>query len=359
MFFTRETLAANRNVQGHWADLWATRNMMSANQQAMIAANRAYMTQDMLQANAAEGYLRDFWKEIDSQIIQMREETVGMEILNDLLGIQTTLPIGKTVKSYNLAGGIAEDVAITIDGQAPFSFDHTDYDSDGDPVPIFLAGYGVNWRYAAGLSSVGIDLVLDSQSAKMEVYNKNLVSYTLDGKSTITVDGKQGQGLRNHRNTKKINLGASGGGANINLTTAPPEQLIAFFTKGAFGQTAEANYVTKYDVVWISPQIAANLQQPYIVNGTMLGTVQQAISQYLGFVGEFRKTYALQGNEFLGYERKQSTLTPLIGMTTGVTPLPRPMPNSNYNFQIMGAMGMQVKKDGAGRSGVIYGANMD
>lgn len=358
MFFTRETLAANRNVQGHWDDLWATRNMMSANQRAMIAANRAYMTPDMLQANAAEGYLRDFWVEIDRQIIQMRDETIGMEILNDLLGIQTTLPIGKTVKSYSLAGEIAEDVAVTIDGQAPFSFDHTDYDSDGDPVPIFLAGYGVPWRLAEGLSSVGIDLVLDSQSAKMEVYNKNLVSYTLDGKSTITVGGKQGQGLRNHRNTKKINLGA--GGVGIDLTTATPQELIAFFTKGAFGQTAEENRITKYDVVWISPQIAANLQQPYIVNGTMLGTVQQAISQFLGYVGEFRKTYALLGNEFLGYERKQSTVTPLVGMTTGVTPLPRPTPKSNYNFMIMGAMGAQVKKkNAAGRSGVIYGANMD
>ncbi|GHZ69239.1 hypothetical protein VCSRO127_0511 [Vibrio cholerae] len=356
MFFTRETLAANRNVQGHWEDLWATRNIVSANMQSMITANRAHMTPEMIAANAATGFAREFWQEIDRQIVQLRDEMIGMEIVNDLLGIQTTLPIGKTVKSYNLVGGIAEDVAITIDGQAPFSFDHTDYESDGDPVPIFLAGYGVNWRYAAGLSSVGIDLVLDSQAAKLEVYNQNIVSYALDGKSTITVDGKQGQGLRTHRNTKKINLGSSG--ANINLTTATASELIAFFTKGEFGQAAEANYVTKYDVVWISPQIAANLQQPYIVNGTMLGTVQQAISQYLGFVGEFRKTYALSGNEFLGYERKQSTVTPLVGMTTGVTPLPRPMPNSNYNFQIMGAMGMQVKKDGAGRSGVIYGADM-
>jgi len=66
----------------------------------------------------------------------------------------------------------------------------------------------------------------------------------------------------------------------------------------------------------------------------------------------------MSGNEFLGYERKQSTVTPLIGMTTGVTPLPRPMPNSNYNFQIMGAMGMQVKKDNDGRSGVVYGADL-
>lgn len=355
MYFTRESLATNRNTQSHWNDLWAVRNMMSANQEVMIAANRAHMTPEMLQANAAAGYAREFWQEVDRMVVTSREETIGMEILDDLMTIQTTLPIGKTVKSYNIGGNIAEDVSVSIDGQAPHSFDHTDYDSDGDPVPVFLAGFGVNWRHAAGLSSVGLDLVLDSQRAKMKVYNENLVSYLLDGKSTITVDGKQGQGVRTHRNTKKVNLGASG--VNINLTTATQDQLITFFTTGAFATTAIENYVTAYDVVWLSPQVMGNLDKPYNNGAVIQGTVKQEILRR-GRIKEFRESFALMGNEFMGYERKQSSLTPLVGMNTGITPLPRPLPNTNYNFQILGAMGMQVKKDNAGRSGVIYGADM-
>ncbi|VAL54591.1 gp9 [Enterobacter hormaechei] len=42
----------------------------------------------------------------------------------------------------------------------------------------------------------------------------------------------------------------------------------------------------------------------------------------------------------------------------GVVPLPRLMPQSNYNFQIMSAEGLQIKKDGEGLSGVVYGANL-
>lgn len=355
MYFTRESLATNRNTQSHWNDLWAVRNMMSANQEAMIAANRAHMTPEMLQANAAAGYAREFWQEVDRMVVTSREETIGMEILDDLMTIQTTLPIGKTVKSYNIGGNIAEDVSVSIDGQAPHSFDHTDYDSDGDPVPVFLAGFGVNWRHAAGLSSVGLDLVLDSQRAKMKVYNENLVSYLLDGKSTITVDGKQGQGVRTHRNTKKVNLGASG--VNIDLTTADQDQLITFFTTGAFATTATENYVTAYDVVWLSPQVMGNLSKPYNNGAVIQGTVKDEILRR-SRIKEFRESFALMGNEFMGYERKQSSLTPLVGMNTGITPLPRPLPNTNYNFQILGAMGMQVKKDNAGRSGVIYGADM-
>ncbi len=44
-----------------------------------------------------------------------------MEIVNDLMGVQTVLPIGKTAKLYNVSGDIADDVSISIDGQAPYS----------------------------------------------------------------------------------------------------------------------------------------------------------------------------------------------------------------------------------------------
>lgn len=285
-----------------------------------------------------------------------------MEIVNDLLRVQTVLNIGKTAKLYNVVGDIADDVSVSIDGQAPYSFDHTEYDSDGDPVPVFTAGYGVNWRHAAGMQTVGIDLVLDSQAAKLRKYNKRIVSYVLDGDDKIRVQGYQAQGIRNHRNTVKINLGSGAGGANIDLTTATPQQVIDFFTKGAFGQVARANKVEAYDVLWVSPQIWANLSQPYLITlgtggGTVAGSVLDAVKSFIP-AREVRQTFALVGNEFFGYQRRQDVITPLVGMAVGVVPLPRPMPNTNYNFQILSAMGLQIKRDDEGLSGVIYGANL-
>jgi hypothetical protein len=187
------------------------------------------MTPDMLACNAVGGFSRDFWAEIDNQVLQLRDQEVGMEIVNDLIGVQTVLPVGKTAKLYNVVGDIADDVSVSIDGQAPFSFDHTDYASDGDPIPVFTAGYGVNWRHAAGLNSVGIDLVLDSQMAKMRKFNQKRVNYYLNGDSKIQVQSYPAQGIKNHRNTKKINLGSGAGGANIDLTTSDMTALFAFF----------------------------------------------------------------------------------------------------------------------------------
>ncbi|WP_336707644.1 MULTISPECIES: major capsid protein [unclassified Cedecea] len=357
MFFTPETLAVNSRLQGHWAELWANRNIWNAQNDGMIAANRNFMTPEMLAANAVGGLTRDFWAEIDRQIIQLRDQEVGMEIVNDLMGVQTVLPIGKTAKLYNFVGDIADDVSISMDGQPPYSFDHTEYDSDGDPIPVFTAGYGVNWRHAAGLQTVGIDLVLDSQTAKMRQFNKKIVNFTLNGDANISVQGYKAQGMKNHRNTVKINLGSGAGGVNIDLTQATAVQLMDFYGKGAFGQQARRNKVDAYDVQWVSYEIWGNLMQPYIVNGVVTGTVLQAVLPFAP-VRAIKPTYALTGNEFIAYQRRQDVVTPLVGMATGVVPLPRPMPQSNYNFQIMSAMGLQVKRDGEGLSGVLYGANL-
>lgn len=267
MYFTAETLATNRRLQGHWNELWANRNIWNQHHDMMVNAYRSSMTPEMLAANAIGGFTREFWAELDRQVIQLRDQEIGMEIINDLMSVQTILPIGKTAKLYNVTGDIADDVSVSIDGQAPYSFDHTDYDSDGDPIPVFTAGYGVNWRHAAGLNTVGIDLMLDSQAAKLRKFHKRRVNFYLNGDPSISVDGYKAQGMKNHRNTTKINLGAGAGGANFDLTTCTPAEALHFFgPTGAFGINARRNKVTRYSKLWLSSEIMANLSKPYLID---------------------------------------------------------------------------------------------
>lgn len=357
MFLTQAAVAAHPRLMGHLQALQANRNIWNNQDAALLAANRAVMTPEMLQANALAGFDKGFWQEVDRQIIQYRDQETGMEIVNDLMSVQTVLHIGKTVKSYNIAGKIADDVSISIDGQAPYSFDHTEYDNDGDPVPIFTAGYGVNWRHNEGLGTVGLDLVLDSQAAKLRVFNGAIVDYVLNGSDKIRVDGKPGQGLKNHRNTVKLNLGSGAGGASIDLTTASQQDVIDFFTKGAFGQAARANKVDAYDVLWVSSEIYANLDGDYVNGGVINGTIADRVKARAK-VREIRETYALTGNEFIAYQRRQDVVSPLVGMAVGTVPLLRLRPQDNHNFQIMSAMGLQIKRDGDKKSGVLYGTNL-
>ncbi|HAW1664662.1 TPA: hypothetical protein OB737_002396 [Escherichia coli] len=349
MYFTKENLATNARMQGHWSELWAQRNIFNAQHDAMIAANKANMTSEMLACNAVGGFAKEFWKEIDNQIIELNTEEIGIEIVNDLMGVQTVLPIGKTLKMYSVSGDINDEVVMSMDGQAPHGFDHTEYGSDGDPIPMFAAGYGVNWRLAQGLNTVGIDLALDSQRLKLKKFNKARVKFYLDGNENMVVDGHKAMGIKNHKNTQQLTL-------TTNLTTATFDALIDFFTIGEFGVLARNNFVAKYDVMWVSPEIMANLARPHIVNGAVVGSVLNTVMPFAP-VGEIRQTFALKGNEIIAYQRRRDVITPLIGMTTGVVPVPRTMPTDNYNFKIMSAEGLQITCDMLGRSGVVYGKN--
>lgn len=347
MYFTKENLATNARMQGHWNELWAQRNIFNAQHDAMIAANKANMTSEMLACNAVGGFAKEFWKEIDNQIIELNTEEIGIEIVNDLMGVQTVLPIGKTLKMYSVSGDISDEVVMSMDGQAPHGFDHTEYGSDGDPIPMFTAGYGVNWRLANGLNTVGIDLALDSQRLKLKKFNKRRVKFYLEGNDAMVVDGHKAMGIKNHKNTQQLTL-------TTDLTTAQFDALIDFFTIGEFGVLARNNFVAKYDVMWVSPEIMANLARPHIVNGAVVGSVLKTVMPFAP-VGEIRQSFALKGNEIIAYQRRRDVISPLIGMTTGVVPVPRTMPTDNYNFKIMSAEGLQITCDMLGRSGVVYG----
>ena len=349
MYFTKENLATNARMQGHWNELWAQRNIFNAQHDAMIAANKANMTSEMLACNAVGGFAKEFWKEIDNQIIELNTEEIGIEIVNDLMGVQTVLPIGKTLKMYSVSGDINDEVVMSMDGQAPHGFDHTEYGSDGDPIPMFAAGYGVNWRLAQGLNTVGIDLALDSQRLKLKKFNKARVKFYLEGNENMVVDGHKAMGIKNHKNTQELVL-------TTDLKAATFDQLIDFFTIGEFGVLARNNFVAKYDVMWVSPEIMANLARPHIVNGAVVGSVLNTVMPFAP-VGEIRQTFALKGNEIIAYQRRRDVISPLIGMTTGVVPVPRTMPTDNYNFKIMSAEGLQITCDMLGRSGVVYGKN--
>lgn len=347
MYFTKENLATNARMQGHWNELWAQRNIFNAQHDAMIAANKANMTAEMLACNAVGGFAKEFWKEIDNQIIELNTEEIGIEIVNDLMGVQTVLPIGKTLKMYSVSGDINDEVVMSMDGQAPHGFDHTEYGSDGDPIPMFTAGYGVNWRLAHGLNTAGIDLALDSQRLKLKKFNKRRVKFYLEGNENMVVDGHKAMGIKNHKNTKKLTL-------KTDLKGATFDELIDFFTVGEFGAMARENFVAKYDVMWVSPDVMANLARPHIVNGAVVGSVLNTVMPFAP-VGEIRQSFALTGNEIIAYQRRRDVISPLIGMTTGVVPVPRTMPTDNYNFKIMSAEGLQITCDMLGRSGVVYG----
>jgi hypothetical protein len=341
----------NHNHAAQYSELMQRRVTHNQAQKNILAAHGGSLDVNAYQKNEVGILTRDFWREVDNQAIEIRDNDQGREFLTDLMGIATPLNIGKTAKLYTVGTDISGEVARSMDGQTPFGYDQVDYETDGDPVPIFQGGYGVNWRHWAGVNSENVDLVLDSQRRKMVKILSDMADYVLDGDAKIKAGGFAGQGIRNHRNTKKVNVGAAG--YNINLTTATADEIMTFFTRD-FAKDLDDNYVQQLDVAWVSPEIMRRLQTPYSGAAAFKeGTLEDYIVRY-GRIRSFRRTFKMSGNEFFGYVRSRDAITPLVGAAVATVPLPRTMPHSNYQFEIWGAMGLQIKADSAGRGSVFY-----
>lgn len=294
-----------------------------------------------------------FWAEIDRAALEVRDNDQGREFVTDLMGIATPLHIGKTVKAYTVGGDIDDEVKRSIDGQEEVGYEHNENTTDGDPVPIFQAGFGINWREWEGKQTMNIEAVADAQRLKMGKVMSNVADYILDGDDKIAVAGKKAQGIRNHRNTKKIDLTIAG----VDLTSfaTSNDDIMKFWTQ-TLPLHLDANYVDTLDVAWVSPEIARRMQVPYSNAGDFKeGTLMEYVMKY-GRVKSFRRTFKMSGNEWFGYVRNKDVITPLVGAALSTVPIPRTRPRQNFNFEIWGALGIQIKADTNGRGSVFYAA---
>ena len=352
----KATLALHTNLKSHADAEMAQRLTYESYQKALLNNHGATMTAGDYAMNEAGLYTRDFWLELDRQSVQIADDERGREIYNDLQSVVTVLPVGKTVKAYNMIGDISDHVTISMDGQTPQTFDHAGSTADGDPIPMFTAGYGVNWRHWLGLQTENLDLMLDSQRAKLVKFHEAAADYALNGSARIQEAGYPGQGLKNHRNTVRIDLAA--GGFNINLTTATNAEVIEFFSRD-FGGVLDDNAISTVDVLWVSPQIRARMSAPYDASeGIRSGSVEENLMKFAPRIREVRTDYSLEGNEFISYVRNKTFIEVPTGQAVTIVPLPRPLPRDNFNNDISAAFGIQIKRNDRGQGGVFYGADL-
>lgn len=343
-------LQSNRNHKQQFDHMMGRRRMHNGMQKVMIEQHSRHMDESTLQLNQSGIFKPLFWTEVDRIGIEVREDDRGREFMSDLMGIATPVPIGKTLKAYTANEDISKNYEISMAGNAVNDFDHIDYQNEADPIPIFSGGYGVNWRDWEGLKGEAIDVLGDSARAKKKVLMEAMADYLLTGSSEISVNGFKGQGVKNHRHTAKIDM-------KIDLTTATNDEVVNWFNQ-TLAIELDGSFVDALDVMWVSPDINRVLSRPFsTAAGFKEGTLRDYVMRF-GKVKSIRQTYKLKGNEWLGYIRSREVITPLVGAALATVPLPRLMPHDNFNFLEWGAMGLQIKADVNGKSGVFYGAKL-
>lgn len=349
MRYFDENLIANSRPHGEWWD------------QLGVSRDYFHHVEDhfaSFQANASAILPRDAWLELDTITTRVMRDDGGQVFMSDLMALAKPVNIGTMAHLTRVASDTNNPVHRSLSGQVPVAMDKTIYDYRGTVVPIFADGYGREWREWNTLRSANFDALADDQEGALDKINRNMADYALDGDATIKFQGYTAYGLRNSPLTKLINLGSAAGGANIDLTTASSDALEAFFV-GPFGAMLDANLITEAVNLYISPDIARAWDKSYSnAAGFKDGTIREFIARNRR-IKKIEVTWKLTGNQFFGFVPNARYVRPLIGMAVNTTAMTRLNPTDNYQFLVMGAMGIEVRGDYNGKSGVFASTDID
>lgn len=340
-YFSSQLLNSSRIHAGWWDEVSADREWFHNSEDALAAVR-----------NQSAVLPRDAWLELDGITRRVMRNDEGQVYMADLMPLAKAVNIGKLVH-LNRVSSDAGTVVRSLSGQVPVPLDKVTYDYRGTPVPIFSTAYGREWREWNTLQSENFDALSDDQEAHTAKIRRDMALYALDGDPTIIVQGYTAYGIRTSPYSKAINLGSAAGGANIDLTTAGSDDIDNFITQ-TLGAMLDDNLITGKVNLYVSPEIGRNLDKSYSGSTGFKGGTLLSYLLTNRRINKIAVTYELQGNEFFGFVPNAEYIRPLVGMAVNTTAKVRQNPTDNYQFLVMGAMGLEIRADFNGKTGVFY-----
>lgn len=352
-YFDQQLVANSRPHAAWWNELSVVREHFHRSEEV-----HANLMHELL-GNAASILPRDAWLDLDGITRRVMRNDEGQVYMADLMPLAKAVNIGKLVH-LNRVSSDAGTVVRSMSGQVPVGLDKVVYDYRGSPVPIFSTAYGREWREWNTLQSENFDALSDDQEAHTAKIRRNMAQYALDGDASIVFEGYTAYGIRTSPLSKVLNLGSAVGGANIDLTaTATTSDAIdAFFTQ-TLGAMLDANLITGKVNLYVSPEIGRNLDRSYSGSSGFKGGTLMSYLLTNRRINKIAVTYELTGNAFFGFVPNSDYIRPLIGMAVNTTAQTRLNPTDNYNFLVMGAMGIEIRADYNGKAGVFYTTDVD
>lgn len=350
-YFDTQLVTNSRPHAAWWGEVSAVRENFHQTEDRLAALSGQFM------GNAAAVLPRDAWLELDGITRRVMRNDEGQVFMADLMPLARAVNIGKLVFMTRVSGD-AGMVVRSMSGQVAVPMDKVGYDYRGTPIPIFSTGYGREWREWNTQQSENFDALSDDQEAHTAKIRRNMAQYALDGDSGIVFQGYQATGIRTSALSKALNLGSAGGGANIDLTTAAANDIDTFFAT-TFGAMLDANLVVGKVNLYISPEIGRAWDKTYSGSaGFKEGTIMDFLKKNRR-LNKIEVTHELSGNQFFGFVPNAEYIRPLVGMAVNTTAMARLNPTDNYQFLVMGAMGIEIRADINGKSGVFYSTDID
>lgn len=332
-----------------------------ANQYAIVNANRddsRHALPAEMFANAGKKPL-DLYREWDDQTITQFRLDEGDNILNALMPLARSLPIGRTI----LEGARSSDAGKftqSMSGETGSIFDNVDYDSDKTLVPISQNGFKRNWREGEQLSLEDFDDASIQQMEAIRTHRQGVIGSFMDGHKDqngqfIVEDGVSWQGVRNDPRVDQIDLGAGGLNVDLSSSSTTGDAIYKAFLELSRIRTID-NKVSAPATYFVSPEIYFNMQRPFSdqYDG---GSIMKKCMEIVG-ITEFVMSSVLTGNQTLSFPLSSQFVQPLVGMGVSTIALPRPTWSSPFAFEVVSAIGWNIRTDfGSTNRAVQYAAS--
>lgn len=300
----------------------------------------------------------DLFREWDNQTIEQFRLDEGDNILNRLLPMARSVNIGRTV----LEGARSSDAGVftqSMSGEEKSRFDNVDYDTQKTIIPIGQNGFKRNWREGVQLSLEDFNDAAIQQSEATRTHRQGVIGSFMDGHKNkdgqfIVEDGTDWQGVRADARVDQIDLGA--GGLNVDLTSSATSGADIF---NAFVEMARIravdNKVAAPAVYFVSPTILFNFVRDF--STTFAGkSIKDKLLEIVGIAG-IEMSSVLVGNQVLSIPFNTSFIQPLVGMGVSTIALPRPSWNDPFAFEVVSAIGWNVKNDFEGTNKALQYAS--
>lgn len=341
-YFDDQLVANSRPHAAMWNEVSLKREWFHQTEEAFAAVQ-----------NASAVLPRDAWLELDGITRRVMRTDEGSAYMNDLMPLAKAVDIGVLVSLNRVSSDVGAPVMRSMSGQVPVALDKVTYAYRGTPVPIFADGYKREWREWRTLQNANFDALADDQEAITAKIKRDMALFALNGDATIVVQGYQAYGIRTNPLSKTINVGASGNNIRLDLPATTSDAIEAFIN-GAFGAMLDANLVNQKVNIYVSPEIMRNWDRPYSgSSGFKIGSLREALESNRR-INKIVQTFELTGNEFFGFVPSAEYIRPLVAMAVNTTAGARMNPTDNYQFLVMGAMGLEIRADFNNRSGVFY-----
>lgn len=346
MFFSKQQLALNGAQMGRQRDEVQTRRLFANNQNELLAHMAG------MQTNVGR-IPQDVYRDFDSQTKTLMTGDEGGVLLDALLPLARSVDIGKIVSEYRRVsdGLIARS---SISGQHSKPVDHVSYDYDGTLVLIHDSAFGREWREYQAMQSEGFNPIVDDQAASVRAVRRKVLDNFVNGDPNAVFKGIPSYGIKNAPGTAALNLGA--GGLNVDMTSTATTfaQMQSVFLAAVTLLQGRANNVEQDIDFFVSPEIWFNLARTG-TNDTRFASFLDALRVMPG-VKSIRRTNVLVGNQFMGLTLDRQYIQPVVGMAMSTVPMTRQEYFSDYHWLTWMAAGIVIKRDAAGRTGVLYAA---